>query len=70
MDLKDYQWGMKEMMKDSDYLYGSMAKDIYFLGVVLAKKFRLLRYAYTIFMYGIVIAVITLGIFYVLIPDL
>lgn len=70
MDLEDYQWGMKEMMKDGDYLYGSMSKDIYFLGVVLAKKFRLLRYAYTIFMYGIVLAVITLGIFYVIVPDL
>lgn len=68
MALDDYLWGMKEMMKDSDYLYGSMSKDIYFLGVVLAKKFKLLRYAYTIFMYGMVLAVVTLALMYALKP--
>jgi predicted metal-dependent HD superfamily phosphohydrolase len=56
--LPEYEWGMKEMMKDNDYLYGSMTKDIYFLGVVLARKYRYLRIAYNIFMYGLVIAVI------------
>ncbi len=66
MKLDDYLWGMTEMMKDGDYLYGSMAKDIYFLGVVLAKKFKLLRYAYTIFMYGIVLAMVSFGVMYVI----
>ena len=58
MDLDEYLWGINEMMDDSDYLYGSMAKDIYFLGKVLAKKFRLLRIAYNIFMYGMIVVVI------------
>ncbi len=58
MPLDEYQWGIGEMMKDSQYLYGSMAKDIYFLGVVLAKKFKLLRTSYTIFMYGIGISLL------------
>jgi predicted metal-dependent HD superfamily phosphohydrolase len=62
MPLNDYLWGISEMMKDSDYLYGSMSKDIYFLGVVLAKKFKLLRTAYTIFMYGMVVTVVFLGL--------
>ncbi|MEM7297915.1 MAG: Pycsar system effector family protein [Bacteroidota bacterium] len=52
MNLKDYQWAMKEMLQDADYLYGSMIKDIYFLGAVLGKKYRLLRMSYTIFMFG------------------
>ncbi|MCB0853185.1 MAG: HD domain-containing protein, partial [Bacteroidetes bacterium] len=39
MDLIDFQWGIKQMMNDAEYLYGSMSKDIYFLGKVLAKKF-------------------------------
>jgi Family of unknown function (DUF5706) len=60
--LSEYEWGMKEMMKDNDYLYGSMTKDIYFLGVVLARKYRYLRTAYNIFMYGLVIAVIAFAI--------
>ncbi|MBC7902398.1 MAG: HD family phosphohydrolase, partial [Gemmatimonadaceae bacterium] len=57
MRLEEYQWGMKEMMKDSDYLYGSMIKDIYFLGVVLARKYRYLRISYTIFMFGLIVAI-------------
>jgi predicted metal-dependent HD superfamily phosphohydrolase len=58
MKLDRYEWGMKEMMKDSDYLYGSMIKDIYFLGVVLGKKYKLLRLAYTIFMIGFVLSIL------------
>ena len=58
MNLKDYQWGMKEMLQDADYLYGSMIKDIYFLGAVLGKKYRLLRMSYTIFMFGFVLSIL------------
>ncbi|MBL7741473.1 MAG: HD domain-containing protein [Chitinophagaceae bacterium] len=58
MDLPDYDWAMKEMMNDREYLYGSMIKDIYFLGIVLAKKYRRLRTSYTIFMYGLIIAIV------------
>jgi predicted metal-dependent HD superfamily phosphohydrolase len=57
MQLDDYQWAMNQMMKDGDYLYNSMIKDIYFLGVVLAKKYRYLRISYTIFMWGLIVAV-------------
>lgn len=59
MELKDYEWGMKEMMKDYDYLYGSMIKDIYFLGKVLARKYKMLRLSYTVFMFGFVASNIT-----------
>src|SRR3982751_6151110 len=58
MQLDDYQWAMNQLMKDGDYLYNSMIKDVYFLGVVLAKKYRFLRISYTIFMLGLIIAVI------------
>lgn len=56
MNLQDFSWGMQEMMKDRDFLYGSMIKDFYFLGQVLGRKYKLLRLCYTIFMYGITIA--------------
>ena len=59
MKLEDYEWGMKEMMKDADYLYGSLTKDIYFLGKVLGKKYHYLRIAYSIFMYGFVLAILS-----------
>jgi predicted metal-dependent HD superfamily phosphohydrolase len=60
--LEDYKWGMSIMMRDPEYLYGSLIKDVYYLGVVLAKKYKLLRIAYNIFMAGIVISVIAFTI--------
>lgn len=59
MSLNDFKDGMKEIMVDRDYLYESLMMDLYFLGVVLQKKYRLLRIAYTIFMVGIILSVIT-----------
>lgn len=56
--LQEYEWGMREMMKDQDYLYGALIKDIYFLGVVLGRKYKLLRLAYSVFMVGIIISVL------------
>jgi len=58
MSLEEYSWGMTEMMKDNDYVYGSMIQDIYHLGVVLGKKYRQLRIAYNIFMFGLIISVL------------
>jgi predicted metal-dependent HD superfamily phosphohydrolase len=59
---EDYDTAMRKMMKDPDYLYASLIKDIYMLGVVLGRKYRLIRLAYNIFMIGIVISVIAFGI--------
>ncbi len=59
---EDYQWGMNEMLKDKEYLYNSMIKDIYYLGIVLARKYKLLRIAYTIFMFGLIVAVIAFAV--------
>ncbi len=57
MDLKDFHWGMMEMIKDEDFLYSSMTRDLYWLGKVLAKKYRLLSICYNIFMYGLILSV-------------
>ncbi len=57
MPLQDFHWGMMEMIKDSDFLYSSMTRDLYFLGVVLAKKYRYLSICYSVFMYGLIFAV-------------
>lgn len=58
MPLEDYDWAMNEMMKDRDYLYSTMIKDLYYLGLVLQRKYNLLRIAYNFFMFGIIITVI------------
>ena len=59
---EQYNSAMRDMMLDTDYLYGSLIKDIYFLGVVLGRKYRLIRWAYNIFMIGIVVSVLAFAI--------
>jgi Family of unknown function (DUF5706) len=62
MSLSDYDWAMKEMMSDREYLNSSMIKDIYFLGVVLARKYKYLRISYNIFMFGLILAILAFAI--------
>jgi len=62
MGYPDYDWAMTELLSDKNYLYSSMIKDTYFLGIVLAKKYRYLRIAYNIFMYGLILAMIAFTI--------
>ena len=57
-----YNLAMRTMMRDTDYLYGSLIKDIYYLGTVLGRKYKLIRLAYNIFMVGIIISVFAFGI--------
>lgn len=52
MPLADFEYGMKQMMDDSDFLYDNLIRDIYAQGQILGRKFRLLRSSYNIFMYG------------------
>ncbi|MEJ8844454.1 Pycsar system effector family protein [Lacibacter sp. H375] len=59
---EDYNVAMREMMKDTDYLYGSLIKDIYTLGTVLGRKYKLVRLAYNVFMIGIVVSVLAFGL--------
>ena len=58
MTLQEYDWAMNEMLQDKMYIYSSMTKDLYFLGLVLQKKYALLRITYNIFMTGIIVSVI------------
>jgi hypothetical protein len=62
MDLQTYDWGVKEIINDKDYLYSSMTRDVYYLGKVLAMKYRYLNIGYKVFMYGLIIAVLAYGI--------
>ncbi len=66
MELPEYDWAMKELMTDKEYLYSSMVKDIYFLGVVLARKYKLIRISYNIFMFGLIVAIIGFAIAFLL----
>lgn len=58
MPFDDYEWGMNELMNDREYLYHNLIQDLYFLGLVLEKKYKYLRWAYWIFLYGLICSVI------------
>ncbi len=62
MELEEYEWAIKEIMKDYNYLYSSMIKDQYYLGKVISRKYKLLRIAYTVFMFGLIISTIIYAI--------
>ncbi len=62
MSLSDYEWAIQELVKDKEYIYSSLTKDLYFLGLVLDRKYKILRLTYTIFIVGIVISVIAFGL--------
>ena len=53
----DYAQGMRDLMESQDLLYFNMVRDLYGLGQVLDKKFRLLRVSYTVFMFALVLGV-------------
>jgi predicted metal-dependent HD superfamily phosphohydrolase len=56
--LEEYTNGMKKVMVDKEFLYETLIKDVYFQGVILGKKYHLLRLAYNVFMFGLIICVL------------
>lgn len=66
---EDYVTGMEELMADSERLYNTMARDLYGLGTVLETKFRLLRIAYNVFMFGLAFSVASYILVYILVSS-
>ncbi|MBJ6111864.1 metal-dependent phosphohydrolase [Hymenobacter sp. BT523] len=62
LSLDNFQGGMRELMRQKDMLYNNMVTDIYYLGEVLTRKYRLLRTSYTIFMVGLILTALSFGI--------
>ncbi|QCX53614.1 Pycsar system effector family protein [Elizabethkingia sp. JS20170427COW] len=56
--MDDYVPALRDLMEKRDELYDSMIKDLYYLGLVLNKKYRLLSITYKIFMFEIIISVV------------
>lgn len=64
MPEEEFVEGMKELMTHTDQLYVNMVRDLYSLGGVLARKFRLLRASYAVFIAALVVGVaLFLGVF-------
>lgn len=69
MKLEDFEWAINELVKDKDYVYSALTKDLYFLGKVLDRKYRILRLTYTIFMTGMIISVLAFAISFKFTPN-
>ena len=66
MPLEDFQWGVNEMLRDPEFLYSTMSRDLYFLGIVLAKKYSYLTICYNIFMYGLILSMLSFAVAFAL----
>ena len=62
LSLDNFQKGMHEMMRQKEAIYTNMLTDVYYLGEVLARKYKLLRTSYTIFMIGLILTALSFGI--------
>ena len=59
MSFDEYEKGMNATVADDDILDTTIMRDLFFLGKTLGNKYRYLRKCYTIFMYGIIVSVIS-----------
>jgi len=62
LSLKDFEWGIDHLKEDQDALYKSLTKDLYYLGLVLERKYRLLKVTYNVFMVGLIVSIIAFGV--------
>ena len=58
MPYDQYQWAINEIINDKSYVYSMLTKDLYLLGIVLKRKYTLLKITYIVFMIGIILSVI------------
>ena len=58
MEEHEYVGNITNLMNEGDELYKTIAKDTYYLGKTIDRKFNLLRRSFDIFLVGIIISVV------------
>jgi hypothetical protein len=58
MEESEYVTKITNLMNEGDELYKTIAKDTYYLGKTIDRKFKLLRKSFNIFLVGIILSVI------------
>ena len=53
-----FEKNFDKMMRKSNLIYGSMARDLYQFGKVIVRKYQLLKIAYTTFTVGLIITIV------------
>lgn len=57
MKFEEYCNGMLSVIDDKQYLYQSLLRDLYCQGVVLGRKYKMLKIAYSVFMWGLIVSI-------------
>ena len=60
IDKPEFVQHLRELKKDQELLYDDLSRDLYNLGMVLRKKYRLLAISYRVFLGGLVLSILTL----------
>ncbi|MEJ7741760.1 MAG: Pycsar system effector family protein [Nocardioidaceae bacterium] len=58
MNFDNYSNSMLHIMGDKQVFYLTMLRNLYEQGLVLNKKYRMLKISYNVFMYGLIVSVI------------
>ena len=58
MPFETYQKALGTLLEDKDEIYEMLTKDLYLLGIVLNKKYKLLKITYIVFTIGIILSVL------------
>ncbi len=61
VSLADYEWAVEEMMSDRKFLYDTIKRDIYYLGLDLSHRYKFIRIAYNVFLWGLSISIFFFG---------
>jgi hypothetical protein len=65
LDKEDFVDYMSNLKVDQEQLYNDLSRDLYNLGLVLRKKYRLLTISYNVFVGGLVLSVMVFLVIYV-----
>ena len=55
--IEDYVWAMDQAANDAEYLYHTIIWDLHHMGTRMHNKYRNLKIAYNIFMFGLIISI-------------
>ncbi len=59
MSIDEYLNSLNEILESKNDFYENLNIDMYFQGKSINRKYKLLRIAYTIFLYGLIISVVS-----------
>lgn len=57
-----YQAAVNRVMEDREFLYQTITKDVYRLGIDFNDRYRFIRIAYNIFLIGIIVSAFMFGL--------